>query len=87
MKLKYHFSIQHVGDNYMAVASGDDAVRYTGMLRMNEIGKRILELLDQETTIDSIVAQLASEYIGSEEHIRSEVIRFTEKLSKANLLN
>lgn len=70
----------------MAVAVGDDARRYNNVINLNETGKEIVELLQQETTIDAIVAALSQKYEGEESVIRASVEKIVKKLTEEGLL-
>lgn len=86
MHLKYQMVVQEVAGTYMAVAIGDDARRYGGILKLNKAGKVILESLRQETTEDAIVAELMNRYEGEEALIRSSVAETIDKLSSEGLI-
>ena len=45
MKLKYDFIIQKVGDTQVAVPAGDDANRFSGIIKLNTTGAVIFEML------------------------------------------
>ena len=86
MRLKYLMAVQEVAGTYMAVATGDDASRYKDILKLNETGKEILEMLRQDTTEDAIVAGLMERYEGDESLIRSCVVATIDKLNLEGLI-
>ena len=86
MRLKYQMAIQEVAGTYMAVATGDDARSYNSVLKLNKTGKAILEMLQQETSEDAIVAELMNRYEGDEALIRSAVADIIDKFSREGLI-
>ena len=86
MKLKYEFAIQEVIGNYVAVAVGDKADKFGGVIRLNDTGKRIFELIQQELDEDAIVAALAQEYDASDDALRAEVRKVVAELRSQDVL-
>ena len=86
MKSKYMFEKMELDGEIVAVPIGEDSADFHAVLNLNEEAMRILELLQKETTVNDIVAQLMSEYSGSEEMIRSMVAAFIQQLRQENLL-
>lgn len=62
MKLKYNFVTNQVADNIVAVAVGDDMVKFNGFIKMNETGAQIFDFLKNEITMDDLVAEMAKLY-------------------------
>lgn len=86
MRLKYQMAIQEVAGTYMAVATGNDVRSYYNILKLNKTGKTILEMLQQETSEDAIVAELMNRYEGDEALIRASVADIIDKFSKEGLI-
>lgn len=86
MKLKYQLVMQEIAGTYMAAAIGTDARKYNNVINLNETGKVILELLQQDTTEEDIVKELQSRYEGDEQVIRKSVKAVLNKLSDEGLL-
>lgn len=86
MKLKYQLVIQEIAGTYMAAAVGTDARKYNNVINLNETGKVILELLQQDTTEEDIVKELQNRYEGDEQVIRKSVKAVLNKLSEEGLL-
>lgn len=61
-RLRYNIRFQPLGDEFIGVAVGADAARFTDMLRLNETGAHIAQLLEQPRTINELAEILASEY-------------------------
>lgn len=86
MKLKYQLAVQEIAGTYMAVAVGADARKYSNVLNLNETGKEIVELLQQDTTVDAIVTALSQKYEGKESVIRASVEKIIQKMTEEGLL-
>ena len=86
MKLKYEFLVREVGDRFVAVAVGENAEEFHGIIRMNKSGKIILENLREETTEDEILRKLTEQYEGTEEFFRGEITKFVTGLKNAGVL-
>ena len=86
MKSKYTFEKMELDGGIVAVPVGDDAAELHAVLNVNEEAMRILELLSEETTEESIVTQLLKEYVGDKEEIASLVHAYIDQLRQEGLL-
>lgn len=63
MKLKYKFVVKSVAGKSVAVAIGDDNAKFNGMVKLNETGEVIFNMLNSgDTTADDISAALMAKY-------------------------
>jgi len=86
MRLKEGFILHSVGDEHMAVATGEAAKGFNGIVRNNETAAYIFELLQEETTEDAIVAAMCERYEAEEERIRADVQKLIGKMREAGFL-
>ena len=86
MKIKYNFVINEVAGNFVAVAVGDDLVKFNGFIKMNDIGVYIFKMLQNDVTEDEIVAAMLKEYEATEEEIRENVSEFITTLKNSDVL-
>ena len=87
MKLKYDFITSKVGDEIIAVAVGANADKFSGMLKLNEEGAAILELLKKDISEDELIDSLVSKYEDSTRDEISEFVKeFVSQLKEAGLL-
>lgn len=86
MKSKYIFEKMELDDEIVAVPVGDNSDELHAVLNLNEEAMRILELLQEDTAEEDIVAQLLTEYDGKEEEITPLVHAYIEELRKEGLL-
>lgn len=86
MKNKYTFEKMELDGEIVAVPVGENAAELHAVLNVNEEAMRILELLQEETTEEAIVAQLLKEYTGEKEEISALVSTYIDQLRQEGLL-
>ena len=86
MKSKYVFEKMELDGEIVAVPVGEDAAEFHAVLNVNEEAMRILELLQEETTEENIIAQLLKEYEGEKEEIAPLVSAYISQLRQEGLL-
>ncbi len=88
MKIKNGFVLEEVGGSYLAVAVGERADDFSGMVRLNGTGAFIWNLMnDKDVTRDEVVAEILSAYEGvSREQAEGDVDAFEAKLRGAGIL-
>ena len=88
MKIKKGFVLENVGGSYIAVAVGDRAKNFNGVVRLNSTGAFIWNLLvEREYTRDEIVEKIVKVYEGvTADEVLDGVIAFEEKLRAAGII-
>ena len=86
MKLKYKFVIRSVGDSYVAVAVGSDAAEFNGMIKLNETGRIIWDMLAEGSERADIVKRICDEYEADVATVEADVDAFINTLQGANIL-
>ncbi len=82
MKLKSGFVLREVAGSCVVVPTGAE-LNFNGMISLNETGKLIWTCLENDTSIDEIIAALLAEYNDIDEATaRMAVEDFIEKLRK-----
>lgn len=87
MRLKEGFILHEVGNEHMAVATGEAAVNFNGIVRNNNTAADIFELLQTETTQDAIVDAMCEKYDADRSVIARDVADLIEKMRKAGFLH
>lgn len=87
MKIKKGFVVREVGGKKYAVATGDAAHNFKGMLGLNDVGAHIFNLMQNHTTIDEIVNSLLQEYDVEESIVRADVTHFVDQLRQIKVLD
>ena len=87
MKIKSGFIKRDVAGKTMVVATGELSKSFKGMITLNETGKFIWELLENDITKEEIVNKMLEVYEGvSKELIENDVDKFISKLMEDNIL-
>ena len=75
MKLKDGIIITKAGDDYVAVDAGTHGQRFNGMLKLNETAAFIVQQLQKETSLESIIDALCGQYsidrVTAADHIQA----------------
>ena len=89
MKIKDGFVLEKVGGEYLAVAVGELADSFNGMVRLNETGAFLWNLLTEaDYTRDGLAAKLAEACVDvTTSDVLPGVIAFEEKLRAAGLID
>lgn len=86
MKLKDGMITEKIGNDYMAVATGEASRVFNGMIRGNATMNYIMQQLMTDTDEDKLVAALLDKYDVSEETARRDVRKIIDLLAEAGLL-
>ena len=87
MRVKDGFILHNIGEEYMAVATGEAAENFNGIVRNNETAAYIFELLQQETTEEAIVDAMRERYDADRSIIERDVKAVIEKMRSAGFLH
>lgn len=86
MRVKEGFVIREIAGSVVVVPTGDLLKEYRGMLTLNEAGKFIWELLEQERTLEEISAKLAEKYQIDQEKAIANTETFLNTLRAKKIL-
>ena len=88
MKIKSGFVLEKVGGEYLAIAVGELADSFNGMVRLNETGAFLWKLLDEsEYTRDELAKKLAEACVDvTPADVLPGVVAFEENLRAAGIL-
>lgn len=86
MKRNASFLLRDVADSLVLVPVGDAAKRFPGMIRLNETGRFLWELLEQEQTRESLTNAILGRYEVSYERAGADVDAFLERLRPTGAL-
>lgn len=87
MKIKKGFLLRTVGEQNIVFAAGKAAKEFNGIIRLNETGRFLWELLQSESTEEDLTEALTREYEVGDEDARRDVSAFLAELSGAGLLD
>ena len=86
MKLGGDFVIRQIMDNTVAIPVGQTALRFNGMIMLNDVSKVIWSCLENQTDPDRITAAVTDAFAVTEEEARADILEFLDKLRKLQLL-
>lgn len=87
MKIKSGFVIEKVGDGFLAVAVGDRADEFSGLVRMNSTGAFLWKLIEErDMSKDDLLEAVLGEYDVSAEIAKADIDRFEKQLSDGGIL-
>ena len=86
MKLKYSFETVNMGNEIIMVPVGDNADQVHGVIKMNNEGQEIINMLMNETDAESIINTLSEKYNAEKEKISKNVHDIIQLLCDNQLL-
>ena len=86
MKIKKGFIVRRVGGQSVAVAVGEMSKSFNGMIRLNETGKFLWDILAAGADEDELVAKILEEYEVAGADARADVRSFVAKLEEVGAL-
>lgn len=88
MKIKDGFVLEEVGGSYIAVAVGDRAASFSGLVRMNGTGAFLWNLMkDKDVSHEELLSAVLEAYEGvSEEIAERDITAFENKLKDGGIL-
>ena len=78
--------MHNIGDEYMAVSTGELLQEFYGYVRNNETAADIFRLLQEETTVEEIVNAMYDKYDVEREILTQDVLELLEKFREAGFL-
>jgi hypothetical protein len=83
MQIKKDFTIQKVGGSYVAVAVGESSKDFHGMIRLNETGAFLWNLMaEKDCSENELVDAILAEYEVDRETVVEDVRRIVETLAQ-----
>lgn len=87
MKIKDGFILEKVGNSYLAVAVGERAESFSGIVRMNESGAYFWNLIkDEDTSAEAVLEAALKEYDAPRDVLSADISDFEEKLRSAGII-
>ena len=87
MKIRNGFMLRKVGGQNVVVAVGAASRDFNCIIKLNETGAFLWELLKSERTPEELTEALLAEYDIDRETASADVESFAERLSRAELLD
>ena len=86
MKIRDGFVVRTVAGESVVIALKEVSKEFNGVIRLNETGRFLWDMLVNGADEESLVKALLSEYDVSEDIARADVSSFVSKLKGANIV-
>lgn len=87
MKIKDGFVLEEVGGSFLAVAIGERADSFAGMVRMNGTGAFLWNIMkDKDVTREELLDEVLKVYEVPRERALEDIIAFETKLRDGGIL-
>ena len=86
MKIKKGFVVREIAGECVVVALGEASKIFNGIIKLNETGKILWELLAKGCEKEEAVAAIMKNYEVDRETVEADFDRFVETLKGANIL-
>ena len=86
MKLKCKFEFVDMGDEIVAVPVGKNSESVLGVLKINEEGKYILQLLEKNVTKEDVLSSISTNYVVDKDALTNFVDEFIDRLIEYRVL-
>lgn len=86
MKLCGEFVVREIMDNVMVIPVGQIALRFNGMIMLNNVSRILWTCLEQGTDIDTMVTALTDAFDVSADEARADILEFVDQLRTLQLL-
>ena len=86
MKIKDGFIVRQIAGQNVAVALGERATEFHGMIKLNDSALFIWNLLKKDTTVDEMIDAMLDEYELDRDTARSAIEKIVGVLRSAKIL-
>ena len=87
MRLKEGIIIKHIEDEYLLLDSGKEPPIFNGLIKLNETGRYIIELLSsKDMGEEELFNSLKEKYELNEDDFSKAVIPFLDKLKATKII-
>ncbi len=86
MRVEKEFVLREIAGDYIIIPTGKMTTKFNGLITLNEVGVSIWNLLQEERTLEELVAGVLDEYDVEEEIAREDIKEFLEKLTAGGVL-
>ena len=87
MKLSGEFVVRQVMDSTVAIPVGPTALKFNGMILLNDVSKVIWQCLEKDTDLEGIVTAVTDGFEVTSDVAREDILEFTDKLRQLQLLD
>ena len=86
MKVKDGFVVREIAGEYIVVPTGEIALKFNGIITINETGSFIWKQLQKETDEETVIQAIVDEYEVEPKQAKEDFEEFAGILKKAHIL-
>ncbi|MCD7807958.1 MAG: PqqD family protein [Erysipelotrichaceae bacterium] len=86
MKIRENLVLRKIGDEFIIIPTGFDAITYQGLMSIDKFGALLWHQLIQDTTFEHIVDKVIEIYDVDETTARRDVKSYLDLLNKYQVL-
>ncbi len=86
MKIREGFVVREIKDAIVAVPTGDIVREFGGIINLNQTGKFMWEVLEEDRTVEEVAERLAEKYHVDKERAMRSAEKFIQQLREANVI-
>ncbi|MBI9008559.1 MAG: PqqD family protein [Tenericutes bacterium] len=86
MKIKSNYVLREIGDQFVVVPIGEEAIKFNGIITLNNSGKFLFKQLQEDKQITDLVEAILDKYEVSEAKASKDVQNFINILKENDLL-
>lgn len=86
MRAEKEFVLREIAGDYIIIPTGKMALKFNGLITVNEVGATLWELLQKDVTMEQLVQGVLDEYDVEESVAREDIQEFLDTLEKGGIL-
>lgn len=86
MRVDKEFVLREIAGDYIIIPTGKTVLDFNGLITVNEVGASLWNMLQEEVSVDDLVAGILDEYEVEEEVAREDILEFLDNLEKGGIL-
>jgi len=86
IKIKNGFVVREIAGQSVVVALGEASKAFNGIIKLNETGRVMWDMLSEGTEKETIVSKILAEYEIDKETVEKDVDSFVNTLKENNIL-
>ncbi len=86
MKIKEGFVVREIAGQSIVIALGEASKNFNGMIKLNETGRIIWDMLGTGAERDEIIEKILEEYDIDRDTVSADVDKFIDTLKGASIL-
>mgnify|MGYP002606695302 FL=1 len=86
MRLKDDFILHNTGEDFVIIATGEATKNFNGIIKLNNMGGEIVELLATDISEEEIIKAIVEKYEVEYETAREDILNLLDSLRKAGVI-